>query len=135
MISIPKGITVMGDFELTGLVLPEKKLRQLVRKKQVTTEWFLKVMAKVMDGAAKGKMPKVHAPDENVRELLTAIGRCIKRGERAKARDTAFIAAAIAYGETPRGLSDVIECLRNEHGLESDKRIMLEVRRRDKGSK
>jgi hypothetical protein len=127
----------MGEkcLELTGLAISETTPRNQIRRKETSTDAFMKMMAQAMNGAKAGLMPQVKTTDAKVTKILTAIERCIKRGERATARDTALFAAAIAYGESVRGLTDVIECLRDEYGLDKEEKEVLDARIQRKGSK
>jgi len=95
----------------------------------------MKMMAQAMNGAKAGLMPQIKATDAKVTKILTAIERCIKRGERSRARDTTLLVASIAYGESVRGLTNVIGCLRDEYGLHKEEKEVLEARIRRKGSK
>ena len=127
----------MGEtyLQITGLCLSETSIRNLVRRKEMPTDAFMGMMAQAMNGAKAGVMPEIETTDAKVRKILAAIGRCIRRGERSKARDTALVAASIAYGESVRGLTDVVECLRDEYGLDQEENEAFETRRRRKGSK
>jgi hypothetical protein len=102
-------------WDAKGLALPENRIRTLVRGKRVTTDSFFRIMAKVMDESLHGRMPRVRTKDENFRTLLASIEKCIKRGNRVRARDTAFAALVFAYEDTPRHLAQVIAFLKENY--------------------
>lgn len=102
-------------WDAKGLALPENSIRTLVRAKRVTADSFFRTMVKVMDEALQGRMPRVRTKDENFKTLLTSIERCIKRGNRVRARDTAFAALVFAYEDTPRHLAQVIAFLKENY--------------------